>query len=116
MSWAVEDAAVAADAAMDRGVPCAELWRYLPPSVVQTLSTYPEQFATLFISEKKYRARAWAGKLSSALAWVGVRANAHALAGAGVQAGMRLQKIKPRVRIGMRTRGWTRVLTGEDGA
>lgn len=56
--WTSEDAAVAADAAMDRGVPYAELWRYLPLDVVHILVSYPEKFSALIPGAN--RPRAWA--------------------------------------------------------
>lgn len=45
--WTSEDAAVAADTAMDRGVHAAELWRYLPPILIQQLVGCPALFNAL---------------------------------------------------------------------
>lgn len=46
-TWTHEDAAVAADAAMDHGTPFADLWSYLPPEVAQTLVNCPQLFSAL---------------------------------------------------------------------
>lgn len=50
-TWTTEDAAVAADVAMDCGVYASELWKYLPLNVIQMLTNYPEQFASIFYAQ-----------------------------------------------------------------
>lgn len=71
--WTAEDAAVAADTAMDCGVPYAELWRYVPPDVVYQLAKYPELFIVLLPRTPRPWSRAWAGVRIVKILWSTIR-------------------------------------------
>lgn len=119
--WTLEDAAVAADAAMDRGTPFADLWRYLVPDVVQALAGCPQLFSVFVPDPNNPRAWAWAGGISRIRKpWSGTRAYTWSNAWSGTKvkatarlaAGMWLRAI-PGVWVSWEGT-WTHV--GEDGA
>lgn len=75
--WTAEDAAVAADTAMDRGAFAAELWRYLSPELVQQLVGCAEHFVGYALDNTEPRTQAHVDSMFCTVALAGDATHMH---------------------------------------